>query len=188
MIRKLTEEEKKERQSKSQKKWREGNKKHVKKYTKQWREENKTENREYHRKWREENKDHFNEYQRNWREQRRMKMTNYTGNKIKELRKAKRWTQTELGEKIYMGQNAISKYEKGECEVPILKLKALAKIFKVKLSDLVGSEKEIERAIDFATIVAIDFTSLQKAIDDFESAMNKEIEKFNKALNDFVGE
>ena len=60
------------------------------------------------------------------------------GDKIKMHRKALGLTQTELGQKLGVKVNAVSKWECGRVEaIPTSKIKALAEIFDVKPSYLI---------------------------------------------------
>ena len=68
-----------------------------------------------------------------------------TGERIRNLRKAKGWTQTDLGNRIGVQNSAIAKYENGR--VPNLKrsiIKALAKALDVSPSYLLGLDEEPE--------------------------------------------
>lgn len=63
------------------------------------------------------------------------------GDKIKTLRKAMGLTQTELGEKVGVKKNAVSKWECGRVEdIPTSTLKALATLFNVPTSYLIDDE------------------------------------------------
>lgn len=62
------------------------------------------------------------------------------GEKIKSLRKARGMTQTELGERVGVQKNAVSKWECGRVDVPTPTLKTLAAIFDVPLSALLEEE------------------------------------------------
>ena len=62
-------------------------------------------------------------------------------NKIKELRKARHMTQTELGDILGVGKSAISKYEKGRVEnLKRSTIAEMAKLFSVSPSYLLGWE------------------------------------------------
>lgn len=52
-------------------------------------------------------------------------------NRVKELREAMGWNQTELGKKLNVKAAAISKYEKGDVSLTDETLKSLASIFEV---------------------------------------------------------
>lgn len=65
------------------------------------------------------------------------------GNKIRTHRKALGLTQTELGEKLGVKVNAVSKWECGRVEdIPTSKIKALANLFGVQPSYLIDDEVE----------------------------------------------
>ena len=63
------------------------------------------------------------------------------GDKIKSLRKAMGLTQTELGERVGVKKNAVSKWECGRVEdIPTSTIKALANLFSVSPSYLIDDE------------------------------------------------
>lgn len=65
-----------------------------------------------------------------------------TGDKIRFHRKQLGMTQTELGERLGVQVNAVSKWECGRVEaIPTSKIKELAKIFNVTTSYLIDDEK-----------------------------------------------
>ena len=65
------------------------------------------------------------------------------GEKIKFLRKSMGLTQTELGEKVGVKKNAVSKWECGRVEdIPTSTIKALATLFDVPPSYLIDDEGE----------------------------------------------
>lgn len=65
------------------------------------------------------------------------------GDKIKSLRKSMGLTQTELGEKVGVKKNAVSKWECGRVEdIPTSTIKALATLFNVPPSYLIDDEKD----------------------------------------------
>ena len=66
-------------------------------------------------------------------------MSNYLGEKIKELRLLHDLSQEELGKRVGVQRAAINKYEKGTVtNVPISTIEAMAKIFDVSPTYLVG--------------------------------------------------
>ena len=82
------------------------------------------------------------------------------GDKIKSLRKAADMTQTELGNKLGVKTNAVSKWECGRVEdIPMSKVKAMAKLFNVKISCLIDDEIEIncchEQKLDKTNLIRI---------------------------------
>lgn len=63
------------------------------------------------------------------------------GEKIKALRKSMGFTQTELGERVGVKKNAVSKWECGRVEdIPTSTIKALAALFNVPTSYLIDDE------------------------------------------------
>ena len=74
------------------------------------------------------------------------------GEKIKTLRKAMGLTQTELGERVGMKKNAVSKWECGRVEdIPTSTIKALAELFGVSPSYLIDdSQRDIDEELRFA--------------------------------------
>ena len=64
------------------------------------------------------------------------------GEKIKSLRESMDFTQTELGERLGVKKNAVSKWECGRVEdIPSSKIKAMAILFNVPPSYLIDEEK-----------------------------------------------
>lgn len=63
------------------------------------------------------------------------------GEKIKRYRKSLRMTQTELGERLGVKTNAVSKWECGRVEdIPTSKIKAMAVLFNAPVSELIDDE------------------------------------------------
>ncbi len=67
--------------------------------------------------------------------------SNIMGKLIKKLREDKGWTQAELAEKIPIGRNAVSKWERGKTIPDISALIRLRDIFNVSLDELLLGEK-----------------------------------------------
>lgn len=66
------------------------------------------------------------------------------GDKIKFLRKASDLTQAELGEKLGVKTNAVSKWECGRVEdIPMSKIKAMSLLFNVPPSYLIDDEVQV---------------------------------------------
>lgn len=79
------------------------------------------------------------------------------GDKIRIHRKALGLTQTELGERLGVKVNAVSKWECGRVEdIPTSKIKALSNIFGVSPSYLIDDEKDpltiSKEALDFIDV------------------------------------
>lgn len=86
------------------------------------------------------------------------------GSKIRMHRKALGLTQTELGEKLGVKVNAVSKWECGRVEdIPTSKIKALANLFDVPLSYLIDDEA-----------VQKDLTAEKQALYDFVDSLTDE--------------
>ncbi len=72
------------------------------------------------------------------------------GEKIKTLRKQLGMTQTELGEKLGVQKNAVSKWETGRVDdIPGSKIRSMAALFGVSPSYLIDDEEESVRLDDF---------------------------------------
>lgn len=68
--------------------------------------------------------------------------------KIKHLRESMGLTQTELGEKLGVKKNAVSKWECGRVEdIPTSKIKAMAVLFDVPPSYLIDDEIELKSTL-----------------------------------------
>ena len=68
------------------------------------------------------------------------------GEKIKELRKQKGWTQEELAEKLFVSRTAVSKWESGKGTPNIDSLKDISAIFAVSIDELLSGEELISIA------------------------------------------
>ncbi len=60
------------------------------------------------------------------------------GNKIKELRKKHKMSQSELGSLLGLSYTAIGYYESGKRRVPVAILKKMSEIFNVDMNELMG--------------------------------------------------
>ena len=71
------------------------------------------------------------------------------GEKIKHLRESMNLTQTELGDRLGVKKNAVSKWECGRVEdIPTSKIKAMANLFGVKASYLIEDEEPKKEVSD----------------------------------------
>ena len=66
----------------------------------------------------------------------KQEIAHFIGEKIKDYRKQKGWTQLELGKKVGLGKNAISNYEKGFRTPKKDTMFALAEAFNISIDDL----------------------------------------------------
>ena len=104
------------------------------------------------------------------------------GDKIKALRKSMGLTQTELGEKVGVKKNAVSKWECGRVEdIPTSTIRALSALFNVPPSYLIdddGNEKAPtdhgERSVNDADIKF----ALFRGREDITDAMYQEVLNF----------
>lgn len=58
------------------------------------------------------------------------------GDRIREYRQARQWTQAELADKCELHRTFIGSVERGERNVSILNLRVIARVLRVALSDL----------------------------------------------------
>lgn len=63
------------------------------------------------------------------------------GQRVSTLRKELGWTQKQLAETLTISQQLIAAYESGSRKIPASMLPVLAKLFAVKLEQLIGIEK-----------------------------------------------
>ena len=64
------------------------------------------------------------------------------GERLKNYRKTKNFTQEELAAKISVSGQAVSKWEKGECLPDVYNLKLLARLYRVSIDNLLDVENE----------------------------------------------
>lgn len=85
------------------------------------------------------------------------------GDKIKSLRKKYNMTQTELGEKVGVKKNAVSKWECGRVEdIPSSTIKALASLFGVSASYLIDDDLESMPSTSNTEILPKNISRLQE--------------------------
>ena len=68
-------------------------------------------------------------------------MERYLGQKLKQLREDRRWSQKELANRLNKGVSTISGYESDAHPIPLDVLISVALIFDISLDELVGIEK-----------------------------------------------
>ena len=95
------------------------------------------------------------------------------GDFIKELRKEKQLTQKELGEKLNITDNAISKWERGLSFPDIAVVKDLAEFFEIDISELLNGERGKKQEIDIEK-------AIQEAIENYKNIEEKKKEKVQK--------
>lgn len=96
------------------------------------------------------------------------------GDFIKELRKEKKLTQKELGEKLNITDKAISKWERGLSFPDISVLKDLADFFEIDISELLNGERGKKQEIDLEK-------AIQEAIENYKNIEEKRKEKIQNA-------
>lgn len=104
------------------------------------------------------------------------------GDKIRTLRKAKGLNQTELGQRLGVKTNAVSKWECGRVEdIPMSKVKAMAALFDVPVSYLIDDDPGIEPPHDNKSSNITD-DDIQFALfggnDEITEAMYEEVKQF----------
>lgn len=84
------------------------------------------------------------------------------GEKIKHHRKLLRFTQTELGDRLGVKKNAVSKWECGRVDdIPASKIKQMAELFSVPLSYLIDDEAEASKDANLDNELIALLTELQ---------------------------
>ena len=102
------------------------------------------------------------------------------GSKIKMLRKSLGMTQTELGERVGVKKNAVSKWECGRVEgIPASTLKTLASLFNVPVSYLVDDDSTAVPAASSKIIPKEDIIfALFHGREDITDEMYAELQNF----------
>lgn len=85
------------------------------------------------------------------------------GEKLKELRKLRNFTQKDVSDKIGVSDQAVSKWEKGECLPDVWNLKLLAQIYRVSIDSLLCDDERGEKIIDTIKIGNALFEVIEKA-------------------------
>jgi transcriptional regulator with XRE-family HTH domain len=94
------------------------------------------------------------------------------GEKIKELRKQKGWTQEELAEKLFVSRTAVSKWESGKGTPNIDSLKDISAIFAVSIDELLSGEElisiaKMDNQINLRQLVGVIFGVLDLVVFSF---------------------
>lgn len=110
-----------------------------------------------------------------------------TGDKIKLLRKSKGMTQSELGERLGVKKNAVSKWECGRVEdIPAGKIKMMAEIFEVPTSYLIDDEETIKKQ---PAANSDELTETQRELFKLSQKMSDdELKRFIAAMKAMLGE
>ena len=85
------------------------------------------------------------------------------GRRLKEFRKIKNFTQKEVAVGIGVSEQAVSKWENGECLPDVYNLKLLGQFLHVSIDYLLSDENDkIERVVDVIKIGGADFEIVEK--------------------------
>lgn len=85
------------------------------------------------------------------------------GERLKNFRKTKNYTQDELATKIGVTGQAVSKWEKGECLPDLYNIKLLAQLYRVPIDNLLDTEEEgTEKLIETIKIGEAVFEIIEK--------------------------
>jgi transcriptional regulator with XRE-family HTH domain len=91
------------------------------------------------------------------------------GSRIRELRKGRRLTQTELSEKIGVAQSDLSRMEQGEYKVGLDTLFKILQVFDLKMGEFFGETEQPDEAVSRELVT--DFAALsseaQREVKDF---------------------
>lgn len=99
-------------------------------------------------------------------------METITGNIIRRLRKANDLTHKTLGEKIGVGPSTISSYENSGTMPPVDKLEALAQVFGIKMSVLIGESEEASQQTPYSIGVEL-VEELRATLEYMKAEMSK---------------
>ena len=115
------------------------------------------------------------------------------GKRVRELRTRNNYSQKEVALRIGVSEQAVSKWENGECLPDVYNLKLLTQILRVSVDALLDTELQTEKIVETITIGGARFEIIEKPetilagkmlyAKDFPSA-----EKFNAAIDAFTEE
>lgn len=115
------------------------------------------------------------------------------GKRVKEFRTRNNYSQKEIALRIGVSEQAVSKWENGECLPDVYNLKLLARMHRVSVDDLLDTEIQTEKVVDTITLGGARFEVIEKPevilagkmfyAKDFPSD-----EKFNSAIDAFTEE
>jgi len=85
------------------------------------------------------------------------------GEKLKNYRKTKNYTQEELAARVGVSGQAVSKWEKGECLPDVYNLKLLARLYRVSIDDMLDLDEDgVEKIIETVKIGDAVFEIVEK--------------------------
>lgn len=107
--------------------------------------------------------------------------------RLRELRRSRGLTQTQVAEKMDMAQSNFAVWESGKTDIPIGKLKQLAEVLGVSLAHLLGMEIT-SASEDSAEVMRLqrDVEQLKRVIDDKDDLINRlrnEEQRFSTAVD-----
>ncbi len=105
---------------------------------------------------------------------------------LREERKRKKLTQTELGEKLGLSKTAISKYENGTAMPPVDIMRSLAKILNVSMDYLCGTEQR--EKISVFNLTAHQVEVVNKLVDTFRERNQLTDKKISPECCTLLGE
>lgn len=84
------------------------------------------------------------------------------GKRVKSFRIGKNFTQKEVALRIGVSEQAVSKWENGECLPDVYNLKLLAQILNISVDSLLDTEKSVERIVETIKIGGACFEIVEK--------------------------
>jgi len=99
------------------------------------------------------------------------------GERLKQYRKEKNFTQDELAAQIGVSSQAVSKWEKGECLPDVYNLKLLGQIFRISVDSLLETEKD-DKIIETYKIENAVFELVERPMSIYAGKMTYEINNF----------
>lgn len=84
------------------------------------------------------------------------------GKRVKELRTRNNYSQKEVALRIGVSEQAVSKWENGECLPDVYNLKLLTQILRVSVDSLLDTEIQTEKVVETITIGGARFEIIEK--------------------------
>lgn len=115
------------------------------------------------------------------------------GKRVKSFRIKKNFTQKEVALRIDVSEQAVSKWENGECLPDVYNLKLLAQILNISVDNLLDTEKSIERIVETIKIGGAYFEIVEKPETIFAGKIiyakdYADIDRFNSAIESLTEE
>ncbi len=108
------------------------------------------------------------------------KLKKFIGEKVKEYRKERKWSQKELGNRIGVSHNTVSDYENGKISIGQDMLFVLADVFEITIDDFFPARKvlNVSDLIDNENFDTSDIEFLRYLIEKTESFNGSDRDKF----------